>query len=393
MATHNPQSATRNRHSTADPFQQYQDADGPERIFWFSDPPSQMRAVIVIDTTAFGISAGGVRMLPDVSLAEMARLARAMTYKYLMLDVRCGGAKAGVWYDPAKHDRRVVFDAFLTALRPFFEHRIYLPGADMGTSEEDFQPLREIRSGGSYSGLRSQVFEGLPLEDQLAGFGVVEAARAAAEFFDLPLIGTQVAIEGFGKVGGGAARFFTRLGVRVVAISTLAGTRYDPQGLDIERLLALRHDYGDDSVRHYPTGKLLSRNTLFLLPVDILIPGARPDAINAKNVEKIQAKLVVPGANIPFTVPIANRLSTRGIGLVPDFVSNGGGVLAALADIEGLDIEGAFRSVRERINTNTALVLNRSRERHCTPFTAAFQIIQERWQQTTPPGRTLRVEL
>lgn len=84
----------------ADPFRQYQDASGPERIFSFYDPPTQMRAVIVIDTTAFGLSAGGVRMLPDLSLTEMIRLARAMTYKYLMLEVRCGGAKAGVWYDP-----------------------------------------------------------------------------------------------------------------------------------------------------------------------------------------------------------------------------------------------------------------------------------------------------
>jgi glutamate dehydrogenase/leucine dehydrogenase len=78
--------------------------------------------------------------------------------------------------------------------------------------------------------------------------------------------------------------------------------------------------------------------------------------------------------------------------VVPDFVSNGGGVLAALADIEGLDIEGAFRSVRERISENTALVLNRSRERQCTPYDAALQICHERWQQTAPAGRVLAVE-
>src|SRR5712692_7697191 len=266
----------------ADPFRQYQDAGGPERIFSFYDPPTQMRAVIIIDTTAFGLSAGGVRMLPDLSLTEMIRLARAMTYKCLMLEVRCGGAKAGVWYDPAKHDRLAVLAAFLTALRPFFEKRIYLPGADMGTAEEDFQPLREGRSGSHYSGLRSQVFDGLPLEDQLTGFGVVEAARAAAEFFGVPLFGARVAIEGFGKVGGGAARFFAR----VLAVSTLAGTRYDPQGLDVDRLLTLRQEYGDDVVRHYPHGKLLRRNKMFTLPVEILIPGARPDAINHKNVER-----------------------------------------------------------------------------------------------------------
>ena len=90
------------------PFSRYQDATGPERILSFYDPASQMRAVIVIDTTAFGMSAGGVRMLPDLSVEEMIRLARAMTYKYLMLEFPAGGAKAGIWYDPATQDRQAV---------------------------------------------------------------------------------------------------------------------------------------------------------------------------------------------------------------------------------------------------------------------------------------------
>jgi len=369
----------------SDPFRQYQDDSGPERIFSFYDPPSQMRAVIVIDTTAFGLSAGGVRMLPDLSLPEMVRLARAMTYKYLMLEFRCGGAKAGVWYDPAHQDRPAVVAAFLAALRPLYEKRIYLPGADMGTSDEDFEPLRENRS--TYSGLRARSFEGLPLEDQLTGFGVVESVKVAAEFFAIPVTGARVAIEGFGKVGGGAARFCVRAGAQVVAVSTLAGTRYDPRGLDIEQLFTLRGQHGDTAVRHYRGGRLLSRSALFLLPVDILIPGARPDVINANNIEKIQARLVVPGANIPFTRAMANRLSERGIGVVPDFVSNGGGVLAALADIEGLDVESSFRSVRERIAANTALVLHHSRAHNCPPFEAALEILHERWQHTAPAGR------
>lgn len=348
-----------------------------------------MRAVLVIDTTAFGLSAGGVRMLPDLSLVEMIRLARAMTYKYLMLEVRCGGAKAGVWCDPVRQDRQVVWSAFLNALRPFLEKRVYLPGTDMGTTEEDFLPLYKEGVRHRSGGLLTKIIDGLPLEDQLTGFGVVESARVAAEFFAIPMTGAKVAIEGFGKVGGGAARFFVHSGARVVAVSTLAGTRYAPEGLDIEQMFALRREHGDEAVQYYPRGRLLPRNKLFTFPVDILIPGARPDVITTRNVEKIQAKLIVPGANIPFTAAIANRLSARGVGVVPDFVANGGGVLAALADIQGLDVEGAFRSVRERIVANTALVLNRSREQHCTPLDAALQICHERWQQTAPAGREL----
>ena len=371
------------------PFSQYQDATGPERILSFYDPASQMRAVIVIDTAAFGMSAGGVRMLPDLSVEEMIRLARAMTYKYLMLEFPAGGAKAGIWYDPNTQDRQVVMNAFLRVLRPLYEERIYYPGADMGTSDDDFLPLRNKPGKRRYSGLRAKHFEGLPLEDQLTGFGVVESALVAAKAFQLPIQDAAVAIEGFGKVGGGAARFFTRAGARVVAVSTLSGTRYQPQGLNVDQLFDLRQQYGDDVVRHYRGGRLLSRSVLFTLPVDILIPGARPDVINAKNVNRIQAKLVVPAANIPFRIPIANRLSKRDIGVVPDFVSNGGGVLAALADIQGLGTQDSFTFVSERIRKNTQLVLTRSKRSRCTPFEAALKIVRERWKKTAKTTQPL----
>ena len=374
------------------PFYRHQDATGPERILSFYDPASQMRAVIVIDTTAFGMSAGGVRMLPDLSVEEMIRLARAMTYKYLMLEFPAGGAKAGIWYNPATQDRQAVMDAFLRVLQPLYERRTYYPGADMGTSDDDFLPLRNKPGKRRYSGLRATHFEGLPLEDQLTGFGVVESALVAARAFQLPIRGAAVAIEGFGKVGGGAARFFARAGARVVAVSTLAGTRYDPKGLDVERLLDLRHRHGDDAVRQYRGGRLLSRSALFTLPVDILIPGARPDVIHAKNVDRIQARLVVPAANIPFRLPIANRLSRRGIGVVPDFVSNGGGVLAALADIHGLGTKESFAFVSERIRKNTRLVLSRSKRSRCTPFEAAFRIVRERWKKTAQTQQPLVAE-
>jgi len=378
-------SATRRVFS--DPLLAYHQADGPERILSFYDPASRMRAVIVIDTTALGVSAGGVRMLPDLSLTEMIRLARAMTFKYLMLEVRCGGAKAGVWYNSATQDRTAVWQAFLNALRPFVEQRLYFPGTDMGTTEEDFRPLyadgARLRSGG----LLTRVVDGLSLEEQLTGFGVVESLRVATDFWGVALRGATVAIEGFGKVGGGAARFCARAGARVVAVSTLAGARYDPNGLDVEQLLTLRKSYGDESVCQYAGGRMLSSARLLTLPADVLIPGTRPDVITHRNVDRIRAKVIVPGANIPFTREIADRLSARGVGVVPDFVANGGGVLAAIAEIKGLDEAEAFASVRDHIATVTALVLRRSQDQRCTPFTAALRICRERWQRTAPAGR------
>ena len=107
---------------------------GPERIHCFYDPASGMRAFVAIDTTRFMVAGGGVRMAADVSLTEVVRLARAMTLKYAMLEMPCGGAKAGIVLDPADPSRGAVIAAFVRAIKPLAESGQFMPGADMGTS-------------------------------------------------------------------------------------------------------------------------------------------------------------------------------------------------------------------------------------------------------------------
>jgi glutamate dehydrogenase/leucine dehydrogenase len=131
------------------------DEIGPERIIHVYEPKSGLRAVVVIDTTRFGLTAGGVRMAADLSLSEMARLARAMTYKFAMLELPCGGAKAGIWLHPAAPSRPTVMQAFLDAIAPLVESRQYMAGADMGTSAADFAPL--YAASGRQSSLGDQI--------------------------------------------------------------------------------------------------------------------------------------------------------------------------------------------------------------------------------------------
>jgi glutamate dehydrogenase (NAD(P)+) len=226
--------------------------------------------------------------------------------------------------------------------------------------------------------LGSQVYDGMLLEDQLTGYGVLRAARAAVEFDGGTLAGLRVAIEGFGKVGGGAAKFFAREGALVVAVSTIDGTRYDPAGLDIGALLELRRQYGDAAVERYPHGRLLPREALFALPVAILVPGARPDAINAANVDTIEARYVVPAANIPYAEGTAARLSARGRVAVPDFVSNAGGVLAGVVGLRGGSAEDAFATVRERIEHNVHRVRQRAAAEGRDPVRVATEMARER---------------
>ncbi len=351
---------------------------GPERIHCLYDPRTNLRAVVVIDTTRFMISGGGVRMAPDVSVSEVARLSRAMTLKYAMLEMPCGGAKAGISLDPADPSRPAVMAAFVRAIKPLVETGAFMPGADMGTSGADFAALWGERAG---MNLASETFEGMPLEAQLTGAGVVAATRAACEALSRPLRGATVAIEGFGKVGAGAAKFFVREGARVVAISTVHGGLYDPEGLDVTALLALRAEHGDDVISRATRGRRVAREALFTLPVDVLVPGARPDVIDADNVERIEAKLVVPAANIPYAEGTLRRLHARGVVALPDFVTNAGGVLAAMASIEGRSATGTFELVADRVAKNVKLVMETARSRGVSPFDAAVWLARSRLAQ------------
>jgi len=114
------------------------DEIGPERIFHVYDPAVGMKAVVVVDTTAFGRAAGGTRMLPDITTEEIASLARAMTYKCTILDIPIGGAKAGICADPSIRgaQREAILRAFGNAVKPLLTAGVGL-GADMGTDDED----------------------------------------------------------------------------------------------------------------------------------------------------------------------------------------------------------------------------------------------------------------
>jgi glutamate dehydrogenase/leucine dehydrogenase len=203
----------------------------------------------------------------------------------------------------------------------------FLTGPDMGTAEEDFAPLRERRAAPTAMGA---VVDGVPFEDVLTGYGVAAAAEAALRAgWGSGWDGCSVAIEGFGKVGGGVAREVTRRGGRVVAVSTVAGCVADPSGLDVERLLALRRAHGDACVVRYgrsagPPGELFTA-----VDADVVVPGTRPGVIGGRTAGSLPpgVRVVAPAANVPYTIQGAEVLRRRGIVALPDFVCNAGAVI------------------------------------------------------------------
>jgi glutamate dehydrogenase (NAD(P)+) len=281
---------------------------------------------VVFDLPGAPLSAGGTRLAADVSVAEVALLARAMTYKFAALGEQVGGAKAGVRGDPSdRAGRAALMTRFCAEVRPLVEAGRFVTGPDMGTFEEDFAPLRAGRA--APTAMNSAV-DGVPFEDVVTGYGVTVAAETALDAgqgWD----GRSVAIEGFGKVGGGVAREVIRRGGRVVGASTVAGCVADPAGLDVGRLLALRSEHGDACVLRYG-GPVIPPAGLFTeVSADVLVPGTRPGMIGGRTAGALPpgVQVVAPAANAPYTAEGAAVLRQRGVVALPDFVCNAGAVI------------------------------------------------------------------
>ncbi|WP_433135636.1 Glu/Leu/Phe/Val family dehydrogenase [Actinomadura nitritigenes] len=356
---------------------------GPERVVCVSDARTGMRGVLVIDNTARGMGKGGMRMSPGVTVAEVARLARVMTYKWAGADLFFGGAKAGIAADPASPDREGVLRAFVRALAQEIPAR-YVAGLDMGLTERDAAVVQdELGDRGAAVGT-PHALGGMPYDELgVTGYGVAEAADAAARDAGLELPGARVAVQGFGAVGHAAARRLTELGATVVAVSTVHGALYDPDGLDVARLLALRAEAGDAAVREYG-GRLLDAGAELLVPADVLVPAALQDVIGADVAARIRARIVVEGANLPTDGPAQRVLAARGVTVVPDFVANAGGVVAAGFAMDARysafrpDPGAVFAAVSSKMRDNTAKVLAAARAQGTTTHEAALALAQER---------------
>lgn len=351
---------------------------GPEKIVHISQPALGLKAIVVVDNTAAGPAIGGTRMASDVSVEECVRLARAMTFKNAAAGLAHGGAKSAIVGDPAMPpaQKEQIIRAFAQAIRDLRDH---IPGPDMGTDERAMAWIQD--EIGRAVGL-PRVIGGIPLDEIGAtGFGLAVAAEAAQEHGGPPLAGARVAVQGFGAVGQHAARFLSEKGAVLVAASDSHGTIADEKGLDIDALVQLKR--AGKSLLEYSAESKLGAAGIISVPCDIWIPAARPDVLNVDNVEQLQAKLVLQGANIPATAEAERKLHQRGILSIPDFIANAGGVICAAVEYHGGTENGAFETISEKISANTHAVLKSVRVDGLLPREAANKLAQQRVHAAT----------
>jgi glutamate dehydrogenase (NAD(P)+) len=345
----------------------------------WNDPESSASGFFVVDTLLRGIAGGGCRMRSGCTPDEVLRLAQTMTLKFALFDVPIGGAKVGINYDPGAPDAGEVLLRFFSVIAPYLRDS-YITGPDLGTNETQiFQALQRVGiSSPSYAaiqrwGLSPQAQEtvrralalktnGMTLDGFITGYGVSVCVLEALSRKNIPVRQARVALQGFGSVGGAAARYLAREGARVVAVADLEGTVARREGLDVDLLLNSRNSIGMIDREKLPGDYvLLGPDGWFTEPAEVLIPAAIGDAIDYYKAERINASIIVEGANLPLTMKAEQSLHTRGVTIIPDFLANSAfayisGALL-LGDV-GADADAILRLVATRLKDRTGRVLD-----------------------------------
>ena len=298
----------------------------------------------VTHNVARGPSKGGIRYHPDVTLDEVKALSMWMTWKCALANIPFGGAKGGVIVNPkalAPRELERMTRRFTSEIINEIGPEKDIPAPDVGTDSRVMAWIFDTYSmnkGHSVLG----VVTGKPLaiggslgREEATARGALYVLRGAARKRNLDLNGATAAVQGFGNVGSYLARFLVQDGAKVVAISDSAGGVHNPNGIDIEAAFARKRETG--SIGGLPGTDPISNDDLLLLDVDVLAPCALEQVISESNADRVQASIIVEGANGPVTPGADEILDQNGVLILPDILANAGGVVVSYFEwVQGL---------------------------------------------------------
>ncbi|MFE1313014.1 Glu/Leu/Phe/Val dehydrogenase dimerization domain-containing protein [Streptomyces sp. NPDC058755] len=373
-------------------------------LVW-TDHITGRRGFLVVDRLVRGVASGGLRMRPGCTLEEVAGLARGMTMKEALhynpegRYVPLGGAKGGIDCDPQDPGAYGLLVRYLRAMRPYIES-FWTTGEDLGLTQDLVD--RAAAEAGLVSSVQAVYpllddeaaarkrladafaveVDGIGLDELAGGCGVAESVLAALDRASVPYRGTRVAVQGLGTMGGATARFLARAGLTVVAVADIKGTVANPDGLDVEALLAARDAYGtvDRSVLR-PGDRELPGDAWLSADAEVLVPAAVSYAIGTAEQERITAPWIVEAANMPVLPEAEALLAARGVTVLPDVVVNSATNAwwwwTLFGDI-GPDADEAFAHIRRSMRALVDLMLTRAEADGTTPRAGAHALVTDR---------------
>ena len=275
---------------------------------------------------------GGIRYHQHVDIEEVRSLATLMTWKTSLVDIPYGGGKGGIEIDPSRYSKTElerISRKFFRAIDPIIGVNIDIPAPDVNTNAQVMSWFMDEYS--QTHGYTPGIVTGKPLElggsegrEAATGRGTAIITREAAEKWNINLKGAKVVIQGFGNVGSYAAKFLHEYGCKIIGVSDISGGLHDPEGFDLDALFD--YNYNNRTIDGYQQGKKITNDQLLALECDFLIPAALGSAITDKNVDSLNCKIIIEAANGPVTGEAADKLWEKKIAIIPDILTNAGGV-------------------------------------------------------------------
>jgi glutamate dehydrogenase (NAD(P)+) len=284
-------------------------------------------------STVLGPTKGGIRYDPHVDLGECAALAMWMTWKCALLQLPYGGAKGGVRCNPRElsiDELQRLTRRFTIELLPVIGPEEDIPAPDMATNEQTMAWIMDTYSM-QVGHAVPEIVTGKPVtiggsvfRREATGAGVVMVIERACKRLAWQLAGQRCVVQGFGNVGGVAAHELTTRGAIVTAVSDISGGVFNEDGLDLAAVIDWVEKNG--SLARYPEAEHVTNAELLELPCDILVLAALEDQVTAENAGRIEAGMIAEGANGPTSIEADAILAERGIHVLPDILTNAGGV-------------------------------------------------------------------
>jgi glutamate dehydrogenase (NAD(P)+) len=282
---------------------------------------------------ARGPAKGGIRFGPDVTLDEVRALASWMTWKCAVVNIPFGGGKGGVICDPgilSQVELERITRRYTAEILDYLGPEQDVPAPDMNTNEQTMAWIMDTYSMHKRHTVTA-VVTGKPLDlggsrgrTEATGRGCMLVTQEALKRFNMHVEDTCVVIQGFGNVGGMAARLMAKAGFKIVAIIEWDGAVYNKRGLDIEALM--RHKKETGSILDFPESENRDRDEAMFIDCDVLLPAAKENVITSQNADRIRARILCEGANGPTTAVADSILGDKKIFVIPDILANAGGV-------------------------------------------------------------------
>ena len=282
---------------------------------------------------ARGPGKGGIRFAPDVTLDEVRALASWMTWKCAVVNIPFGGAKGGVICQPnmlSDMELERITRRYTSEIIEFLGPERDVPAPDVNTNERTMAWIMDTYSM-HVRRTTTAVVTGKPMalggslgRPEATGRGCMIVTREALKKLGLNRSSPRVVIQGFGNVGGMAAKLMSKIGFHIICIIEYDGAVYNPNGLDIEALAKHRGETG--SINDFPGAAPIDKNEALFLDCEVLLPAATENVIHSGNADRLHCKILCEGANGPTTPEADAILAEKGIFVLPDILANAGGV-------------------------------------------------------------------